>query len=186
MMVSPIKGYDNNSGNILNIGVLYQLMPKKEIILILENIRSVYNVGAIFRTADATSVSKIYLIGTTATPIDRFGRERSDLHKAALGAEKSVDWEYVDAESSKELVQKLKSEGYVSFALEQGEDSVKYTKGKELMNNRACVVVGNEVDGVSKEVLSEVDYILEIPMKGEKESLNVSVAAGVLLYDILN
>jgi 23S rRNA (guanosine2251-2'-O)-methyltransferase len=186
MIVIPTNEYDNNSGKILNIGVVYQLMNNKGIkkVLILENIRSVYNVGAIFRTADAIGIDIIYLVGTTPSPIDRFGRERSDLHKSALGAEKSVEWEYVDDVNALNIVSKLKDERYVTCALEQDERSVEYNSIQ--VDKDIAIVVGNEVDGVSKEILDEVDNILEIPMKGDKESLNVSVAAGVMLFGLFD
>lgn len=151
-----------------------------EICLALHNIRSVYNVGAIFRTADAAGVSKIYLCGYTPAPIDRFGRARKDVAKAALGAEKAVKWESV--ESISDLISKLKKEKYTILALEQSPDSINYKKAK--LNSRNLLILGEEVRGIEKEILKKCDEILEIPMKGEKESLNVSVAAGVALFGI--
>jgi 23S rRNA (guanosine2251-2'-O)-methyltransferase len=151
--------------------------------LILENIRSVYNVGAIFRTADAVGIDKIFLIGTTPTPIDRFGRERQDLHKAALGAEKNIPWEFVKSENIDELILKLKAEKFVTVAVEQSPKSLDYKKvSKKIRGKNVVMLVGNEVDGVSKTVLEKVDIVSEIPMNGSKESLNVSVATGVILY----
>jgi 23S rRNA (guanosine2251-2'-O)-methyltransferase len=154
--------------------------PKKrrEISLALHNIRSVYNVGAIFRTADAAGVSKIYLCGYTPAPIDRFGRARKDVAKAALGAEKTVVWESV--EKIDDFIKKMKKEGFKIFALEQDETSVDYKKAK--LSEKNLLILGEEVSGIEKEILKKCDEILEIPMKGEKESLNVSVAAGVALF----
>ncbi|MBI5138869.1 MAG: TrmH family RNA methyltransferase [Candidatus Vogelbacteria bacterium] len=153
-----------------------------ELCLILHNIRSVYNVGAIFRTADACGVAKIYLTGYTPTPLDRFGLSRKDLHKAALGAEKSVAWEQI--KSPTRLVLRLKSEGLEILALEQSPKSVDY-KNSELTKSSA-LIIGNEVRGVSESLLEKCDKILEIPMRGKKESLNVSVATGILLARLLN
>jgi len=153
----------------------------REIYLVLDNIRSVHNVGSIFRTADACGVSKIYLTGQTPTPIDRFGRDRKDLAKVALGAEKNIVWEQAD--SSLEVLKNLKADGFQVISIEQSENSVDYKKveAKEKM----VFVLGAEVEGLSKSVLDLSDIVAEIPMKGKKESLNVSVAAGVALFRIL-
>jgi 23S rRNA (guanosine2251-2'-O)-methyltransferase len=156
------------------------MIPQREIALALHNIRSVYNVGAIFRTADAAGVSKIYLCGYTPAPIDRFGRARKDVAKAALGAEKTVAWESV--RDVNDLISKLKKEKYEILALEQDENSIEYTKAK--LGAKNLLILGEEVSGIEKEILKKCDQILEIPMKGEKESLNVSVAAGVALYGL--
>jgi 23S rRNA (guanosine2251-2'-O)-methyltransferase len=154
---------------------------KKEIILILNDIRSTHNVGAIFRTADACGISKIYLIGTTPTPVDRFGRDRKDVAKTALGAEKTIPWEYL--ENIEPLIEKLKKDNFTIVAIEQSEDSVDYKKVH--LENDSAIILGAEVTGISKEVLDMCDIIAEIPMMGEKESLNVSVATGVVLFRIL-
>ena len=146
--------------------------------VILDNIRSVHNVGSIFRTSDAAGVERIYLCGTTPTPIDRFGRARNDMAKVALGAEKTVPWEY--AENTLDVVKKLKMEGVKVFGVEQYEGSVDYASVK--YPERCAFVFGNEIGGVSLDVLAECEEVIEIPMKGEKESLNVSVAAGVVLF----
>lgn len=153
-----------------------------EKVIILENIRSVVNVGAIFRTADAVGISKIYLTGYTPTPLDRFGRVRNDISKSALGAEKMVSWEYFkEAES---LIEKLKKDGFEIVAIEQSENSIDYKKFKIKINT--AFIFGNEVGGVSKSILKKCDKILEIPMKGKKESLNVSVTVGVVLFGVLD
>ena len=152
-----------------------------QIYLLLHNIRSTHNVGAIFRTADAVEVSKIYLSGYTPAPIDRFGRERSDISKAALGTEKTVPWEQV--ESVEKLVKDLKKKKVQVVAVEQDERSVDYRKIKR--NKSMLVILGNEVEGIEKEILDLSDQIAEIPMLGTKESLNVSVAAGIILYSLM-
>ena len=151
-------------------------------ILILSDIRSVINVGAMFRTADAVGIDKIYLVGTTPTPVDRFGRVRSDIAKSALGAENSVSWEY--KKSILALISKLKKDGFQIIAIEQDEKSVDYKKVKSKGKN--VFIMGAEVTGIPKNILAKCDIIAEIPMKGEKESLNVSVACGVVLYRMLN
>ncbi len=153
-----------------------------ESVVILHNIRSVYNVGAIFRTADAVGVSKIYLTGYTPTPLDRFGRERKDVAKSALGAEKSVEWEYVKNVSS--VIKKLKKEYFEIVAVEQSENSIDYKKFKS--KQKTAFLFGNEVRGVSKQLLQKCDKVIEIPMRGKKESLNVSVSAGVVLFRVLS
>ncbi len=151
-------------------------------IAILHNIRSAQNVGAIFRTSDAAGISKIYLCGYTPSPLDRFGRVRSDISKSALGAEKNVEWESVVDVSL--LISNLKKEKYKIIAIEQGLNSKDYKKIK--LSGKAAFIVGNEVVGLSEEILKECDIIAEIPMKGEKESLNVSVAFGIAVFRILN
>lgn len=152
-------------------------------VAVLDNLRSVYNVGSIFRTANAVGIEKIYLCGTTPTPLDKKGERRKDFAKVALGAEDIVSWEYF--ESTLECVKKLKKENYYIIALEQGEGSVDYkeitTKGK----GEIAFVIGNEVDGVLKDVLGQSDEIAEIPMTGTKESLNVTIAFGIAVYRIL-
>jgi 23S rRNA (guanosine2251-2'-O)-methyltransferase len=150
-------------------------------ILILHNIRSVYNVGSIFRTADAAGVSKIILTGYTPTPLDRFGRERPDLHKVALGAEKSVPWEYIKNPFG--AIAKLKSEGVRIVAVEQDSRAASLFKFKKAGKKPVALMVGNEVRGISKPLLAKCDEIVEIPMHGKKESLNVSVAAGIALFE---
>lgn len=149
-------------------------------ILILDNIRSTHNVGSIFRTADAAGVSKIFLIGTTPDPIDRFGRVRSDIAKTALGAENNIEWEHRD-----DTMGVLKEfPNHFKIALEQSENSVDYKNVTPKENN--IIILGPEVNGLSKEILDECDAVVEIQMKGKKESLNVSVATGVFLFRFLN
>lgn len=150
--------------------------------LILPDIRSVENVGAMFRTADAAGINKIYLTGYTPTPLDRFGRKRGDMNKSALGAEEYVPWEYKKTLSP--LISKLKKDGFQIIAIEQDEKSVDYKKVK--LGSKNAFIAGTEVTGIPKGVLKKCDVIAEIPMKGKKESLNVSVALGVALFRICN
>jgi tRNA G18 (ribose-2'-O)-methylase SpoU len=154
--------------------------PQQKIVAILVDIRSAFNVGSIFRTADAAGVSKIYLAGYTPTPIDRFGRARRDLAKVALGAEKTVPWEYV--KSAATLVAALRKEDFKIIAVEQSENSVDYRTVSII--GPTAILFGSEVEGLSKELFQAADIICEIPMRGEKESLNVSVAFGIVLFQI--
>ncbi len=154
---------------------------KQENVVILLDIRSVENVGAMFRTADAVGVDKVYLVGYTPAPLDRFGRKRGDLAKSALGAEEYVPWEQV--KNINRLLTKLKKDGFQIIAIEQDARSVSYKKIKP--KNKNAFVVGTEVTGIPKSVLKKCDVIAEIPMKGKKESLNVTVALGVVLFEIV-
>jgi 23S rRNA (guanosine2251-2'-O)-methyltransferase len=147
-------------------------------VLIFHNIRSVENVGAMFRTADAAGVNKIYLTGYTPAPLDRFGRKRKDLAKSALGAEEFVVWE--QKKNLPALISKLKKEGFQIIAIEQDKKSINYKKVKPKSKN--AFIVGPEVTGIPKNILNLCDVIAEIPMHGKKESLNVSVALGVVLF----
>ncbi len=154
-------------------------MPKnQENIVILHNIRSVENVGAMFRTADAAGVNKIYLTGYTPAPLDRFGRKRKDISKSALGAEEFVPWEV--KKNLPILISNLKLDKYYIIAVEQDKKSVDYKKAKK--KNKNVFIMGSEVLGLPKSILKIADVIAEIPMKGKKESLNVSVALGIVLF----
>ncbi len=154
----------------------------KQNILILHDIRSVENVGAMFRTADAAGIDKIYLTGYTPAPLDRFGRKRGDLAKSALGAEEFVLWE--QKKSTATLLNNLKRDGFYIIAIEQDEKSMDYKKVK--LGPKNVFIVGTEVTGIPKNILKKCDIIAEIPMRGKKESLNVSVACGVALFRILD
>lgn len=157
---------------------------KKEIIVILPDIRSSLNVGSIFRTADACGVDKIYLVGYTPAPVDHFGRADKQIAKTALGAEKSIVWEKVKNVSN--LLTKLKKDGFYIIAIEQAKNSVDYKKVKIKDKNKTAFIFGNEVAGLPKSILSKCDVIAEIPMRGDKESLNVSVSAGIALFRVLD
>ena len=159
--------------------------------ILLPDIRSAYNVGSIFRSADCFGVQKIYLASTTPRPTDRFGRSTSgpqkEIAKTALGGEKTIAWEY--SEKAQDVIKKAKKEGFIVVAVEQSESSIsiaacKKILAKEKHTNVLCVF-GNEVEGVSKDILKLCDHTIEIPMKGDKESMNVSVCAGVVMYEFL-
>jgi 23S rRNA (guanosine2251-2'-O)-methyltransferase len=145
--------------------------------LILNNIRSMENVGSIFRTADAAGVKKILLCGLTPRP------PRKEIDKAALGAVDFVDWEYI--ENINTLISSFKKQGFTIVALEQDKRSIQYTKYKILNTAPLALIVGNEVDGVDKKVLDSADYIIEIPMHGQKNSLNVAVTTGIALFELI-
>jgi tRNA G18 (ribose-2'-O)-methylase SpoU len=150
-------------------------------VLILPDIRSAINIGAIFRTADAVGISKIYLTGWTPIPTDKFGRIQKDIAKSALGAETWVPWEY--KKTLIPLIDNLKKEGYKIIAIEQDEKAIDYRKVKK--SNKTAIIMGPEVLGLDKKILNKCDIIAQIPMHGKKESLNVSVACGVALFRIL-
>jgi len=149
-----------------------------ELVIVLVDVRSAGNVGSIFRTADAVGASKIYLCGLTPSPIDRFGRKRKDISKASLGAEEIIPFESVKSATS--LVRKLQAAGFKIIAVEQDRRARDYKKVK--INEKMAVVFGGETSGLPKKILALADDVAEIPMRGEKESLNVAVAAGIALY----
>ncbi len=151
--------------------------------IILDNIRSTHNVGSIFRTSDAAGVSKILLCGITPSPVDRFGEPNSKLTKVSLGAENSVAYEKVGTTNA--AIKKLKAEGFEILALEQAENSINYKKYKYSKKQKVAIVLGTEVEGLKKTTLTICDKILEIPMQGEKESLNVAVAYGILIFSLI-
>lgn len=154
------------------------------VIVALHNVRSVHNVGSIFRTADAAGISKIYCCGITPTPLDRLKNIRSDFAKVALGAERSVPWEA--AKDIVPLIKKLKKEDWKIYAVEQAKKSMPYFKvaAAEIRNAKICIVMGNEVAGLPTPILKLADHILEIPMFGKKESLNVAVAFGIIAFNL--
>ena len=150
-------------------------MNAKKVILVLNNIRSRFNVGAIFRTADAAGVEKIYLCGITPVP------PHPKIDKVSLGAEKNIPFE--KKHSTSRVIDALKKEGFQIIALEQYKKSANYT---EFLNtNTIALVVGNEVKGISPNILKKCHQVICIPMKGKKESLNVSVALGISLFEII-
>jgi 23S rRNA (guanosine2251-2'-O)-methyltransferase len=143
----------------------------------------VHNVGSIFRTADAAGISKIVLSGYTPAPIDRFGLGRKDFIKVSLGAEHTIPWEQVKTFAA--AIKKLKKENYYIVAVEQDRNSTPLFDFKAPKGKPVALVLGNEVLGLSKSALKLCDEIVEIPMKGKKESLNVSVSAGIAMYSVL-
>ena len=156
----------------------FKEVVKTPLIIILDNIRSLNNVGSVFRTSDAFLIEKIYLCGITATPPNK------EIHKTALGATESVEWEYV--KDTFELVEKLKSEKVKVLSIEQAENSTMLNDFIPEENQKYAVVMGNEVKGVQQEVVSASDYCIEIPQLGTKHSLNISVSCGVVLWDLFN
>lgn len=151
----------------------------QEIAVLLHNIRSTHNVGSIFRTADAAGVSRVYVSGYTPSPIDRFGRAQKDIAKTALGAERSLPWER--PASPAKLIKKLKAQKWDIVGVEQDARSKDYRTFKA--RKKTLFVFGNEVRGISSGLRATCDVLLEIPMYGKKESLNVSVAAGIILFN---
>lgn len=153
-------------------------MSSGERVVILDNIRSAQNVGTIFRTADAAGVSQIYLVGITPAPIDRFGRPVSALAKAALGAETWVSWRAVA--DIQDALREVRAANFSVVAVEQ--TSAACPLDKYAPPARAAYIFGNEVAGVDEAVCAQADHVVEIPMRGRKESLNVAVAAGIILF----
>lgn len=153
----------------------YKEAEKIPVCFVLDNVRSLHNVGSAFRTADSFRIGKIYLTGITGTPPHR------EIQKTALGATESVAWEYV--ESSAKAVQDLKNQGFTIIAIEQTTDSQPLQKFVPEKNRKYCLVFGNEVDGVSDEVISHADFALEIPQTGTKHSLNISVCLGIVVWE---
>ncbi len=148
-----------------------------EIVCIFHNVRSAHNVGAMFRTAECAGVSKIFLTGYTPAPTNRFGFPQKEIAKSALGAEELVPWESAKAIGT--LIARLKRDGYMIVALEQDDTSVHY---KKVHGKKVAMIVGNEVTGIDASILKKADVIAEIPLKGVKESLNVSTAFGIALF----
>jgi tRNA G18 (ribose-2'-O)-methylase SpoU len=161
---------------------------KIKVHILLPDIRSAYNVGSIFRSADCFGIEKIYLSGTTPTPIDRFGRSNSgaqkEISKTALGAEKDIMWEYID--DINKFITKIKNDGFIIVSIEQDKKSIDLKDFLKIKNKNniqnILLVFGNEVDGIDKNILKKSDHIVEIPLKGNKESLNVSVCAGLIMH----
>jgi len=150
--------------------------------VLLHNIRSSYNVGSIFRTADAAGISCIYISGYTPSPTDRFGRPQKEIAKTALGAQIIIPWEYHKNPAA--LISKLKKGGWTIVGVEQDARAQDYQKF--VLKNHTLFIFGNEVRGLSKELRSKCDTLIEIPMHGKKESLNVSVAAGIILFSAVS
>jgi 23S rRNA (guanosine2251-2'-O)-methyltransferase len=148
---------------------------KHKVIAVLENIRSAYNVGSVFRTADAFLIESIYITGYTAKP------PHKEIAKTALGAQETVDWKYF--ETTKEVIGALRKDGYKVFAVEQVTDSISLEKIHNLAVEKIAFIFGNEVSGVDHETISLCDSCVEIPQFGVKHSLNISVAAGIVLWE---
>ncbi len=156
----------------------FKSVKKTPLIIVLDNIRSLNNIGSVFRTSDAFLVEKIYLCGISATP------PHKDIHKTALGSTETVDWEYV--ENTLKLVEKLKAENVKICSIEQAENATMLHDFSPKENTTYALVFGNEVKGVSQKVVSASDVVIEIPQFGTKHSLNISVSAGVVIWDVFS
>jgi len=156
----------------------FKKAKKTPIIIILNNIRSLNNIGSVFRTSDAFLIEKIYLCGITATP------PHKDIHKTALGSTDTLDWEYV--EDTLDLVEKLKAEHVKICAIEQAEHATMLNNFEVQSNTKYALVFGNEVKGVTQDIVSNSDTVIEIPQFGTKHSLNISVSCGVVIWDIFS
>ena len=154
----------------------YKASEKTPLIIVLDNIRSLNNIGSVFRTADAFLVKKIYLCGITAQP------PHKDIQKTALGATESVEWEYM--ESSLELVKTLQKEGVLVASIEQAEQAIDLDEFSVEQNKTYAIIFGNEVKGVQQDVVTASDVVIEIPQYGTKHSLNIAVSAGVVVWDL--
>ncbi|MCU4164254.1 RNA methyltransferase [Carboxylicivirga caseinilyticus] len=153
----------------------YKKADKLPVVVVLDNIRSLNNVGSVFRTSDALKVDKIILCGITATP------PHNDIHKTALGAEDAVDWEYY--EDTLEAINKLRDEGFMICSIEQVENSVSLPDFNTEVNEKYALILGNEVKGVQQQVVDASDVCIEIPQYGTKHSFNVSVTTGIVLWE---
>ncbi|MDR0824234.1 MAG: RNA methyltransferase, partial [Prevotella sp.] len=151
--------------------------PKIPLVVVLDNVRSLNNIGSVFRTSDAFLVKAIYLCGITATP------PNAEIHKTALGAEYSMEWSYF--EDTKDAVARLKEEHYIICAVEQVENSIMLDDLNLTAGNKYAIILGNEVKGVRQEIVDLCDFCIEIPQYGTKHSLNVSVASGIVIWEIL-
>ena len=156
----------------------FKSVKKTPIIIVLDNIRSLNNIGSVFRTSDAFLVEKIYLCGITAKP------PHKDIHKTALGSTETVTWEYV--ENTMDLVNRLKAQKIKICSVEQAENATMLNAFSPEKDTTYALVFGNEVKGVSQQVVSASDVILEIPQFGTKHSLNISVSAGIVIWDVFS
>jgi tRNA G18 (ribose-2'-O)-methylase SpoU len=172
-----MRKLENSELERLNIDG-FKKAEKIPVVVVLDNIRSCHNVGSVFRTSDALLVEKIYLCGITATPPDK------EIRKTALGAENTVDWAYFT--STVDAVEQLRSEGYNIIAVEQVENSISINNFLPKQNEKIALIFGNEVKGVQQEVVNKCDKTIEIPQFGTKHSFNVSVSAGIVLWDLFN
>ncbi len=153
----------------------FKSQKKEEVVIILDNVRSLHNVGSIFRTADAFSIAALYLCGITGKP------PHKEIHKTALGATESVYWQYFEKIS--DAINYIKSKGYTVYIIEQTDASMNLIDFMPQENTKMAFVFGNEVHGVSDEALEQADYALEIPQLGTKHSFNVAVCTGIILWD---
>ena len=174
--ITDMKKLKNSELNRLNIDS-YKNADKNPIVLVLDNIRSLNNIGSIFRTADAFRIQAIYLCGITAQPPHR------EIHKTALGATDSVDWNYY--KTTTEAIEELKNDGYEIISLEQADESIMLNDFSPKLNASYAIVLGNEVKGVEQNIIDLSDHCVEIPQFGTKHSFNVTVSNGIMIWDIL-
>lgn len=156
----------------------FQEKEKYPVILILENIRSLNNIGSMFRSADACGISAIYLVGFTAQPPHR------DINKTAIGATESMNWKYF--ENTEEAIRSVEKDGYRCFAIEQTENSIPLQMSEWKMYEKIALILGNELTGVDQRTIDKCQGTVEIPQFGTKHSFNVSVCAGIVLWDIIS
>jgi tRNA G18 (ribose-2'-O)-methylase SpoU len=156
----------------------FKTAKKSPIIIVLDNIRSLNNIGSVFRTSDAFLIEKIYLCGITAQP------PHNDIRKTALGSTETVDWEYV--EHTTNLIEKLKNEGTKVISIEQAENATLLNDLKPQPHTKYAFIFGNEVKGVSQDVVDASDIVIEIPQYGTKHSLNISVSCGIVIWDVFS
>jgi 23S rRNA (guanosine2251-2'-O)-methyltransferase len=153
----------------------FKNQEKLPVVVVLDNLRSMHNVGSVFRTADGFSIEKIYLCGITAQPPHR------EIEKTALGATQSIEW--VHTETTVEAIQQLKQDGYKIMAIEQAQNSTMLHDFRPDLNQKFALIFGNEVNGVSEEVMAIIDECIEIPQFGTKHSFNIVISAGIVLWD---
>jgi tRNA G18 (ribose-2'-O)-methylase SpoU len=172
-----MRKLDNEELSRLSVEDFIQA-DKMQIVVVLDHVRSCNNVGSVFRTSDALLIQKIYLCGITATPPDK------EIHKTALGAENTVDWEYY--KTTEEALEILKINGYTLIAIEQVEGSIALNDYQPQPGEKLALIFGNEVKGVQQEVVNLCDKTIEIPQFGTKHSFNIAVSAGIVLWDLFN
>ncbi|OUS14224.1 RNA methyltransferase [Nonlabens dokdonensis] len=156
----------------------FKKSDKTPLVIVLDNVRSLNNIGSVFRSADAYLIEKIYLCGITAQP------PHKDIRKTALGATETIEWQYV--EDTLELVHNLNSEGYLTCAIEQAENSKSLHNFIPAKNQKVAIILGNEVKGVQQEVVNACKETIELEQYGTKHSLNISVCAGIVMYDLFH
>lgn len=170
-----MKKLSNDALNRINIEE-FKSTDKSPFVVVLDNIRSLNNVGSVFRSSDAFLVNSIYLCGITAQP------PHKDIHKTALGATDSVEWKYF--EHTLDAIEQLKKEGYKIISIEQAEDSVFLQDFEVKINEKYALIMGHEVKGVAQDVIDASDYVVEIPQFGTKHSFNISVTTGIVLWEL--
>jgi tRNA G18 (ribose-2'-O)-methylase SpoU len=153
----------------------FKQSPKIPIIIVLDNIRSLHNIGSVFRTADAFRLEAIYLCGITGTPPNK------EIHKTALGATDSVAWQYFN--QTEEAITLLKKDNFTIYAIEQAEGSISLDEITTPISGKIGLIFGNEINGVGEEIMKNIDGCIEIPQFGTKHSLNVSVSAGIVIWE---